>query len=105
MPENEAVPSLTKGIAPAQPGALHEVQQNAVGADSSSLGAACLTLNTYQRPSEDQAKRHEALGKAAAEYMHAVVTLSPPGPERSTAISRIREARAWANAAVAMEGK
>lgn len=96
---------MTPGIAPAQSGALHVVQQNPLRADSSALLDACRTVNTYQRPSEDQAARHAALGEAAAKFLYAVVTLSPPGPERSTAISRLREARAWANAAVAMEGK
>jgi hypothetical protein len=99
------VKSETPGIAPAQEGALKIVQQNPVNAGSSELMEACATLNTYQRPTEDQARRHGLIGEAAAQFLYAVVTLSPKGPERSTAISRIREARAWANAAIALEGK
>ena len=33
-----------------------------------------------------------------------VVETCPPGSERSTAISRIREGKMWASAAVALEG-
>ena len=105
----------TRGIEPAQSGALRTLQQEPLqpgaaglyqgGEIRTGLYDAALAVNTYQRPTEDQAARHKAIGEAAASFTVAVCMLTPPGPERSTALSRIREARAWANAAVALEGK
>ena len=59
----------------------------------------------YHRPTGDQGERHGRLSHALANLLQEIVNVCPPGPERSTAISRAREAKMWASAAIALEGR
>lgn len=65
---------------------------------------AATEVATYHAPTGNQAERHSRLSQATAAFLMVVVEACPPGPERSTAISRIREGKMWASAAVALEG-
>lgn len=105
MPEDDRQPK-TAGIAPANKGALSVLQFTQPGARSpqEDVEAAAQTVCTYQRPTEQAVQRHAAIARATADLMVVIVDNCPPGPERSTAISRLREARMWANAGVALEG-
>ena len=101
----------TAGIAPAQKGALAVLQftpnanLDAPWPDSvgEAVEKASEEVATYHAPTEDQALRHRQLSSAAADFLFQVVRLCPSGPARSTAISRIREGKFWASAAVALE--
>lgn len=97
----------TAGIPPAQSGALSILQftQPGMRSPQENVSAAANTISTYQTPTELAAQRHAAIGAATEAFLVAIVDNCPPGPERSTAISRIREGRMWANAGVALEGK
>ncbi len=96
----------TAGIAPANKGALSVLQfathENTAPEE---VGAAALEVASYHAPVGDQAERHKILSVALAEFLSTLVGMCPPGPERSTAISRAREAKFWASAAVALEGR
>lgn len=65
--------------------------------------AAAREVSIYQPPSDDQAFRHAALSVALETFLTALVQNCPPGPERSAAISRARDAKMWASAAIALE--
>jgi len=102
----------TAGIAPAQKGALAVLQfspHTNMGAPwpegmADSVAKAATEVATYHAPKGDQADRHSRLSQATAAFLMVVVETCPPGSERSTAISRIREGKMWASAAVALEG-
>jgi hypothetical protein len=93
----------TLGIQPAQAGALQVLQFNPLHANSSALQQAALEIASYHAPRGDQAERHSNLAAALADFLATIAVNAPPGPERSTAISRAREAKMWASAAVALE--
>lgn len=98
-------PPKTAGIAPATRGALQKLQFNEVGASSSELVAAANEVATYHAPDALQIERHAQLTAALSRFLVSIAVYAPAGPERSTAISRAREAKMWASAAVALEGK
>jgi hypothetical protein len=77
------------------------VQQNI---DDELLGAA-KEVSTYHPPTLQQGHRHANMAIALENFLVTLVLNCPPGPERSTAISRAREAKMWASAAIALEGK
>lgn len=101
----------TAGIAPAQKGALsvlqftrHASEQPWAGELGKQVYDAAEEIASYHPPTGDQAERHRQLSHVTADFLLQIVRLCPPGPERSTAISRAREAKFWASAAVALEG-
>ncbi len=102
----------TAGIAPAKSGALnmlqfaraHEVYSEIITHTPEQIQAAAAEVSSYHAPKGDQADRHASLSIALADFLVELVKCCPPGPERSTAISRAREAKMWASAAVALEG-
>lgn len=96
----------TLGIEPAHRGALNTLQffRHAGEGIPAEVHEAAEEISTYHPPSESQAIRHKALSLALEEFLVALVDNCPSGPERSTAISRAREAKMWASAAVALEG-
>ena len=57
----------------------------------------------YHRPVGDQGERHVRLSGALVMFLAAICQEVPPGHERSTAISRAREAQMWASAGIALE--
>lgn len=92
----------TFGIPPANQGPL-QVLQFHEGPWSFEVGVAADEISRYHGPNEGQATRHKALSFALKSFLSEIVTSAPPGPERSTAISRAREAKMWASAAIALE--
>ena len=86
--------------------ALQEARRQA-GADLSRINigpGGGLDLDnafTYHPPSEDQIPRYEALRATARVLAEQIGDLCPPSPERSIAVTRVREAVFWANAAIA----
>lgn len=100
-----AIPQpLTRGIAPAPRNTpLGILQQNEVGADSAALEKACVDVVATTSVNGEQAARLGRLSKAFAEALHVLVTVAPPGPERSTAISWLRAAKMFGSAAIAGE--
>jgi len=112
--------AATRGIAPAAAGtALHDLQFERGHArqyrsildglyeerDRSALRlrAAAREVARYHKPAPGQADRHAAIAEALADFLVILIENAPPGPERSTAISRAREAKMWASAAIALE--
>jgi hypothetical protein len=94
----------TRGIARAVIGTpLGILQTNPTGCNGSELQEAARDVATYHAPDADQAQRHRELSEALEAFLVAVAVNTPPGPERSTAISRAREAKMWASAAIALE--
>lgn len=56
----------------------------------------------YVRPDQDTIVRHKDVQEAAFEFAKALIKLCPnPSRELSLALSRVEEARMWANAAIA----
>lgn len=56
----------------------------------------------YTRPDEATAKKHEEVQQLCFEYGKALLRLCPnPSRELSLAISKLEEARMWANASIA----
>ena len=109
MSENSGT---TRGIAPAQTGALAVLQHTVHHRsgergfdDDADVRLAAREIASYHAPSEDQIDRLGALTAALEDFLVLIVRLCPPGPERSTAISRAREAKFWAAAAIALEGR
>jgi hypothetical protein len=80
-----------------------EVIQAGSQFDLNRVNRAAKEVATYHRPDGDQAMRHQELTESLALFLEAIVRYVPPGPERSTAISRAREAKMWASAGVALE--
>lgn len=58
---------------------------------------------TYHPPTEDQIPRYETLRATGRVMAQVIAELVPPGPERSTALARVREAVMWANAGIACQ--
>jgi len=58
-------------------------------------------LFTYHAPKGDQAKRYEALRAGGLAIARIIVTHCPDSRERSLAVTKMREAIMWANAAIA----
>lgn len=86
-------------------GALQTLQQNPIRCDGSDLVNACAEVATYHAPTPEQAERHRRLSASLAAFLHDIAVLTPPGPERSAALSHARMAKMWASAAIALEGK
>lgn len=59
------------------------------------------TLFTYHPPLPDQIGRYETLRMQGRAMAQQVAEHCPPSPERSIALTKIREAVMWANAAIA----
>lgn len=108
---NEDREPKTAGIPPAKQGALAVLQfwENPEAPpkmhELTRLAEAVLEVSRYHQPVGTQEKRHGEVAGALATFLEAICVECPPGPERSTAISRAREAKMWASAAIALEGK
>lgn len=94
---------MSQPLAPAKAGPLACLQFNPRGASGSALYEDALGLTSYKSPTGSQPERHQRLAQAAASFLAVIAEATPSGPERSTAISRAREAKFWASAAIALE--
>lgn len=63
--------------------------------------AADLDAFTHHPPHGDQGERYEANRRAALGLVALLRQNCPPSPELEFAVARVREAVAWANAAIA----
>jgi hypothetical protein len=94
----------TAGIVPAQRGPL-SVLQFSDGSDHDAVvdAAGEVAFDNIQPMTTDQDHRLNRLARATQDFLTALVSLVRPGPERSTAISRAREAKMWGAVAIALE--
>lgn len=60
---------------------------------------------TYHAPDADQQVAYEKLRNAAYDFAVALVELTPPSPDQSAALRKLRECVMTANAAIALHGK
>lgn len=67
--------------------------------------AASEVAHAHPVRTDSQAVRLEFLTNNLAAFLESIVANTRPGPERSQAIARAREALFWAAAAVSMEGR
>lgn len=63
------------------------------------------TVCAYHAPTQDDIARYAEIRKAAIDFMHVILTVVPECADRSTALRCVREARMWANSAIALNGK
>lgn len=61
----------------------------------------------YHSPKQEtmQPQRYEMLNKATREVAEMMMAYCPPGRQLSLALTKLEEARMWANNAIAMEGE
>lgn len=59
---------------------------------------------TYHPPIPGQAEAYQAIRDAARAFAQVIVDRTPPSPDQTTAIRKVREAVMTANAAIACEG-
>lgn len=59
-------------------------------------------LFTYHAPTPDQIPRYEAINEAAKLFAKVIFTNAPECADRTSALRKLRDARMWANAAVAL---
>ena len=60
---------------------------------------------TFHPPTPTRAKHHEAITEACIRLAEAIELACPPCRARSVAITKIEEAKMWANAALAVHGE
>jgi hypothetical protein len=60
---------------------------------------------TYHAPTDEQARHYAEIREAALEFATVLLTNTPPSPDQTAAIRKIREAVMTANAAIACEGR
>jgi hypothetical protein len=60
---------------------------------------------TFHSPDADQQVTYEKLRGAAREFAIALVELTPPSPDQSAALRKLRECVMTANAAIALKGR
>jgi hypothetical protein len=60
-------------------------------------------LFTYHPPRSDQLPRYLELRAAGAAFAEVLMRVTPPGPDQSAALRKIREAVMTGNAAIALE--
>lgn len=69
------------------------------------VAAAVTDMFEYHPWDEDQRLRGKHVRDALAKAMLVIINYVPAGPDRSTAIRKIREARMDANSAITHDGK
>ena len=57
----------------------------------------------YHKPDEDRVKRHAAVTELMVATAKAIRDLTPEGRGQSVALTKLEEARMWANMAIATE--
>lgn len=62
-------------------------------------------LFTYHAPGKNQQPLYDAISTKALELALLIHEIAPSCPDRSVALRCVREARMWANSAIANEGK
>ena len=60
---------------------------------------------TYHKPTEGQPEKYTKIRDKAKELAHVILECTPPSPDQSVAIRKLRESVMTANAAIALDGK
>jgi hypothetical protein len=60
---------------------------------------------TYHSPTDEQLPKYEAIRGMAKVMAQTILENTPPGPDQTTAIRKLREAVMTSNAAIALGGK
>lgn len=58
----------------------------------------------YHAPTPEKAVKYKGIADACYEFMGVVLENAPDCADRSAALRSIREARMWANSAIALDG-
>lgn len=61
----------------------------------------CDSWFQYHPPVGNQAARHEEVKRSAGQFARHIIALAPPGPDRTAALRKVREAMMTASAAIA----
>lgn len=61
-------------------------------------------LFKYHAPEGDQPERYDRINAAAKALAQAIFENCPPSADTTHAIRQVRDARMWANAAIALKG-
>lgn len=59
----------------------------------------------YQKPTEEAVVKHEAINAGAEAYIRVIMENTPACADTTVAIRSVREARLWANSAIALGGE
>ncbi len=59
---------------------------------------------TYHAPSGDQAERYAKINEAAKALAVAIYENCPPCADTTHAVRQVRDAKLWANSAIALQG-
>ncbi|HEV7674362.1 MAG TPA: hypothetical protein VGQ12_07520 [Candidatus Angelobacter sp.] len=62
-------------------------------------------LFTYHKPDEVQQAQYTRVNAAAAVLYEAIMNSCPPCADRSHALRLVRDAKQWANTAIALKGR
>jgi hypothetical protein len=60
---------------------------------------------TYHAPDAEQLEHYERLREGAARFSALILMHTPPSPDQTMAIRKVREAVMTANAAIALKGR
>jgi len=60
---------------------------------------------TYQPATPEQQKAYATIRQAGIAFARAILQNAPSCADRTTAVRCVREARMWANAAIALDGE
>lgn len=60
---------------------------------------------SYHPPEAGQPAHYDAIREGARQFAHTLIEHTPPSPDQSAAIRKLRECVMTANAAVALKGK
>lgn len=62
-------------------------------------------MMSYHKPEGGEPAQYETITKAAIAFAKVIVACTPKCPDQSVAIRAVREAKLWANSAIANKGK
>lgn len=63
----------------------------------------CGDVVRYHAPTAEQIRQHELLAAGAEYFLRAILLNAPDSADRSTALRKVREAKMYASAAVAID--
>lgn len=64
-----------------------------------------IAASIYHAPSSKQQAAHRQVAAACGGMLDEILKQCPPSRDRTIALNKVREARMWANSAIATEGK
>lgn len=73
-------------------------------AESMSMSERVAVWFTYHKPTPDQAPKYNAIREAAKSLAFLILETTPPSPDQTAALRKLREVVMTANAAIACNG-